>query len=175
MEKENQLIITPRTKLLQLFDAYPQLEEVLSGYVPAYKKLINPNLRATVAGIVTLQQIAAIGSIRVEDLINHLRKETGQDLLIDHNTENEKMTQKPEWFDESLIAQELDAKNMLAAGEHPVNQVMADLKVMDHNKIYKLAAPFLPAPLIDKALSMGVEHWVEKLNETDYNIYFYKN
>jgi hypothetical protein len=175
MEKENQLIITPRTKLLQLFDAYPGLEEVLAGYVPVYKKLVNPKLRNTVAGIVTLQQIAAIGKVKVEDLINRLRKETGQDLIIDNKTENQEMTHKPEWYDEALVAQELDAKNMLAAGEHPVNQVMADLKAMDNNKIYKLTAPFLPAPLIDKALSLGVEHWVEKVNETDYNIYFYKN
>lgn len=42
---ENELIITPKTKVLQLIEAYPQLEAVLIGYVPAFKKLQNPVLR----------------------------------------------------------------------------------------------------------------------------------
>jgi hypothetical protein len=43
---------------------------------------------------------------------------------------------------------------MLAAGEHPVKQLMAELKKLSEGSIYKLAVPFLPAPLIDKALSL---------------------
>jgi hypothetical protein len=59
-------------------------------------------------------------------------------------------------------------------GEHPVNQVMADLTNMESGNIYKLIAPFLPAPLIDKASSLNVEHWVEKISDNDFNIYFFK-
>jgi hypothetical protein len=73
MEK-NQIIITPKTKVLQLIEAYPQLEDVLIAYVPAFKKLKNPVLRKTVAKIATLQQAASIGNVQVSDLINHLRK-----------------------------------------------------------------------------------------------------
>ena len=61
---------------------------------------------------------------------------------------------------------------MLAAGEHPVNQVMEDLKVLDNGKIYKLTAPFLPAPLIDKASSMNYAHWMKKEDDGSYTIYF---
>ncbi len=173
MENNNNLIITPKTKVLQLIEAYPQLEDVLIEYAPAFKKLKNPVLRKTIAKIATLQQAASIGNAKVEDLINRLRKEIGQDLYTENMTSTYN-TNKPEWFNTELVSQELDAKSMLAAGEHPVNQVMADLKSMENGKIYKLITPFLPAPLIDKASSLEVQHWVEKISDTDFNIYFYK-
>jgi hypothetical protein len=166
-----QLIITPKTKVLQAIEAYPQLEEILISYVPAFVKLKNPVLRKTVARIATLQQAAAIGNVPVEELINKLRAEIGQDLF----TQNENQmynTQQPEWYNESLIAGELDARPMLAAGEHPVNQVIADLKILETGKIYKLTAPFLPAPLIDKASSLNFKHWVTKSDDGTHIIYF---
>ena len=66
---------------MQLIETWPQLEDVLIDYVPAFSKLKNPVLRKTVAKIATLQQAATIGNVKVEDLINRLRKEVGQDLL----------------------------------------------------------------------------------------------
>ena len=56
----------------------------------------------------------------------------------------------------------LDARPMLAAGEQPVNQVIADLHALGPGDIYKLVAPFLPAPLVDKASSLGISHWVTR-------------
>ncbi len=167
------LIITPKTKVLQMLEAYPQLEDVLIEYAPPFKKLKNPVLRKTVAKIATLQQAAAIGNVKVEDLINRLRKEVGQDLI---SAESAKVynTTKPDWYARERIVTKFNASEMLAAGEHPVNQVMADLKNLDKEKIYHLIAPFLPAPLIDKATSLLFQHWVEKTDEENYNIYFYK-
>ena len=170
----NELIITPKTKVLQLIEAYPQLEETLIGYVPAFEKLKNPILRKTVGKIATLQQAAAIGNVSVEELINKLRNEIGQDLMNqDENATYHK--QKPGWYNESLIAGELDARAMLAAGEHPVNQVIADLKQLEKGKIYKLTAPFMPAPLIDKASSLDFDHWVNKEGDDTFVIYFFSN
>jgi hypothetical protein len=63
---------------------------------------------------------------------------------------------------------------MLAAGEHPVNQVIADLNHLEEGKIYLLLAPFLTAPLIDKATSLGLKHWVEQRNDEEFYIYFVK-
>ena len=169
----DKLIITPKTKVLQLIEAYPQLEEVLIGYVPAFKKLKNPILRNTVAKIATLQQAASVGNVKLEDLINLLRRHVGQDLFTEQ-AGTAYNTQKPDWFDEKLVAKELDAKIMLAAGEQPVNQVIADLNSLSKGSIYKLIAPFLPAPLIDKATSLEIKHWMVKENEDSFIIYFYK-
>jgi hypothetical protein len=89
-----------------------------------------------------------------------------------NETDNIYNTQQPEWFDTAKIVQELDVRDMLAAGEHPVNQVMADLKKLPSDSIYKMIAPFLPAPLIDKASSIDAKHWVVKEREDLFIIYF---
>lgn len=169
----SELIITPKTKVLELIEAYPQLEDILIDYAPAFKKLKNPVLRKTVARIATLQQAAAVGHVKVEDLINRLRSEVGQDLFSGQSSVAYN-TVKPGWFSEDSIDAGLDAREMLAAGEQPVNQVIADLNGMAGGKIYKLIAPFLPAPLIDKATSLNIRHWVDKINDEEFFIYFYK-
>lgn len=166
-----ELIIAPKTKIAELIDAYPQLEPVLIDYVPAFEKLRNPVLRKTVARITTLQQAAAIGGVNVEDLINHLRKEVGQDLFSGAATAAY-TTEQPSWFSETRVVAELDAKEMLAVGEQPVNQVIADLNALDQGDIYKLIAPFMPAPLVDKASSLGVSHWVTHRDNQEVVIYF---
>jgi hypothetical protein len=167
------LIITPKTKVLQVIEAYPELEDVLIGYVPAFKKLKNPILRNTVAKIATLQQAASVGKVKIEDLINLLRKHVGQDLFAE-NAGSLYNTVKPAWFNATRIEKELDAKVMLAAGEHPVNQVISDLRDLPEGSIYKLIAPFLPAPLIDKATSLGFQHWIVEESEDSYVVYFCK-
>jgi len=169
----NDLIISPKTKVLQLIETYPQLEDVLIEYAPAFKKLKNPVLRKTVARIATLQQAAAVGNVKVEDLINHLRKEVDQD-LYSGTSSTEYTTQKPDWFNKALIKLKFNAIKMLATSEHPVHPVISDLVAMGKNEIYKLIAPFLPAPLIDKATSLKIRHWVEKINDEEFNVYFYK-
>ena len=170
METKN-LIITPKTKVIELIETYPELEDILIEIAPAFKKLKNPVLRKTVARIATLQQAASIGNVKTEELINRLRKEIGQEMF-----EGESGTKynyaKPDWFSETRIDTELNASEMLAAGEQPVNQVMADLKDLGPDKIYRLKAPFLTAPIIDKATSLGMKHWIDQKSDEEFIIYF---
>ena len=58
MEK---LIITPKTKIYDLFEGYPQLEDILIGSAPEFKKLKNPVLRKTITSITNIGQAAIIG------------------------------------------------------------------------------------------------------------------
>jgi hypothetical protein len=166
-----EIIIAPKTKVAELIDAYPQLEQVLIGYVPAFEKLRNPVLRKTVARITTLQQAAVIGGVNVEVLINHLRKEVGQD-HFSGAAAAAYTTEQPDWFSETRVVTELDARGMLAEGEQPVNQVIAELQALDPGDIYQLVAPFMPAPLVDKASSLGISHWVTQKDDQEFVIYF---
>jgi hypothetical protein len=169
----NTLIITPKTKVLELIETYPELEDVLIEYAPAFKNLKNPVLRRTVAKIATLQQAAAIGGVKTEELINWLRKEVGQDTIACESG-SQYNYQKPDWFSEDKIVKRFNSSEMLAAGEHPVNQVIADLNHLEKGKIYELQAPFLTAPLIDKATSLGLEHWIVQKSDNVFYIYFNK-
>ena len=48
---------------------------------------------------------------------------------------------------------------------------LADLQALPPDSIYKLVAPFLPAPLVDKASSLGLSHWVVQDGQA-FVIYF---
>jgi hypothetical protein len=168
----NELLITPRTKVIDLIETYPRLEDVLIEYAPAFKKIKNPVLRKTVARIATLQQASVVAGVNVEELVNRLRKEVGQN-IYSVEAGSRYNTRKPDWFEKDRVVAEFDAKELLDAGQQPVGQVIADLKELGEGKIYLLLAPFLPAPLIDKATSLGIEHWIDKESEEKYRVYFY--
>jgi hypothetical protein len=165
------LIIAPKTKVAELVATYPQLEQVLIDYVPAFEKLRNPVLRRTVSRITSLQQAAIVGGVNVEDLVNNLRREVGQDLLTGSSRATY-TTERPGWFSETRVVGELEATGMLSAGEQPINQVIADLQALGQGDIYKVVAPFMPAPLVDKASSLGIAHWVTQEDGQEFVIYF---
>ena len=167
-------IITPKSKVMDVIKAYPQLEEALVAKVPAFEKLKNPVLRNTVAKVATIQQAASIAHIEVGTLLNFLREKVGQtNEDIVHNSSNYN-SDAPEWFSNDRITQSFDVREMLARGEHPVAQVIEDLKLMPHGQIYKLTASFLPAPLIDKAAGLGYDHYVGTFTDEQVDIYFCK-
>lgn len=168
---ETKLIINPKTKVLKLIETYPELEEVLIGYVPAFQKLKNPILRNTVAKITTLQQAASIGKVGIEELINTLRRAVGESEIEIEDSEDYNFV-KPEWFSLDKLTNTTDIREMLDRGEQPVNLVVSDLNKLGQGEIYKVISPFLPAPLIDKASSLELNHWVDKQEEALYYIYF---
>jgi hypothetical protein len=170
MEK---LIITPKTKIFDLLEAYPQLEDVLIAAAPPFKKLRNPVLRKTVAKITSLSQAATIGGLKVEELINTLRTEVGQKTSDDIEVEyGNYVTEKPDWFNENEVVEAIDIRKMLNAGEQPVHEVLSAVKKLEPNKILKVIAPFIPAPLIDKSLSLDYKHWLDKKGEEEYWVFF---
>jgi uncharacterized protein (DUF2249 family) len=169
-----ELIITPKTKVLDIITNYPALEEELINYVPAFEKLKNPLLRHTVAKVATLQQAATIGNVNVSILVNHLRTLVGQNTETVQSQDGQYNYIQPEWFSVSKISQQFDVREMLNRGEHPVAQVMEDLKQLPEGSIYKLTASFLPVPLIDKASAVGFKHWILEQAE-EVIIYFKKS
>lgn len=170
----DELLITPKTKILDLVTRYPELEEKLIEAVPAFEKLKNPLLRKTIARVTTLQQAAVVGRVKVEFLVNLLRKEAGQNDLIAVGDAPGYTVDKPNWFSEHRLAGRLDLRPMLERGEQPVHTVLSALQKLPDGGIYVIVAPFLPAPLIDKATGIGMLHWVEPIEENVYKVYFTK-
>jgi hypothetical protein len=175
------LIITPKTKILDLITEYPQLEEVLFEMSSAFKQLKNPVLRKTVARVTTLQQAALVGGIKVEDLVNRLRREVNADAddhsspdLVPDTDARPSMDPVPAWYSPDKVTRQLDAREMLNRGEHPVGQVLADLQHLAENEIYELIAPFFPAPLIDKASALGFSNYVISQSSEEFHVYFSK-
>jgi len=170
MEK---LIITPKTKIFDLIEVFPELEEILINLAPEFKKLKNPVLRKTIGKITTLSQAAIIGNLKVEDVVNKLREAVGQDKTeISDSSETVLVKKMPDWFSKEAIVYSIDARRMLDAGEHPVHEVLATINKMSPGEITEVIAPFLPVPLIEKATGLGFDHWVNKKSINEFLIYF---
>ncbi len=165
------LMITPKTKVGELLEAYPALEEVLIEISPVFAKLKNPILRKTVAKVATLQQAAVIGNMPVEELVNRLRTEAGQGTLSEISEGAEYLSaEPPKWFSPEKIQYHFDASKMINAGESPMNEVLHRVKNMNQEEIFELSTPFVPAPIIEILLGKGFRVWVvhEKSKSISY-------
>lgn len=173
MEK---LIITPKTKIFDLLEAYPELEDTLIGAAPEFKKLKNPVLRKTITRITNIGQAATIGGLNVEELVNRLRSRVGQgDIEQMDETGTRYNVVRPEWFYEDKIVKTIDIREMLNKGEQPVHEVLSAIKSLNDDDILEILAPFIPAPLLDKTMSLNYRHWLDKNDQTTFKIYFAKS
>jgi hypothetical protein len=150
------ITISPKTKVGELLDAYPELESVMMDMSPAFEKLKNPILRKTVARVATLQQIAVVGKLKVEDIVNRLRKETGQSGEISGEPESDYFTfTEPEWFDKNKIAITSDATPIINSGGSPMNEILQKAGLLKPAEILELKTPFVPAPILDILKTRG--------------------
>ncbi len=172
--KRKTMEIRPNTKVNDLLNAYPQLEEFLMKLNPKYKKLKNPILRRTVAKIATLAQVAKIGGYKTMDLVNILRKEVGQPPLDeDGEIEQEETTAAPDWISATPKAI-LDAKKLLDENKNPLAEANSVLKKLSPGEILLIESDFLPSPLIDTFKEKGYEVYAEDLSEDRYKVYIKK-
>jgi len=171
----HELIITPKTKVAEMLDAYPQLEEILMQMTPQFKKLANPVLRHTIARVTTLGQAAIVGGVKVEKMVAVLRAEIGQTVMdIAESDHSGYVVERPDWFDESLVVDTIDTRAMLNAGEHPIHEVLSAIKILRDKQILKVVVPFIPAPMIDKTISLNYDHWLVRQDENEYWLFFRK-
>jgi hypothetical protein len=172
MEK---LIITPKTKIYDLLEAYPELEDILISYAPEFKKLKNPVLRKTITRITNISQAAIIGRLNVEDLVNRLREKVGQAGIEQVDETGDKyVIVCPEWFKKEAVVNSIDIGEMLNRDEQPVHEVLAAIRRLNEKEILEVVAPFIPAPLLDKTLSLEFKHWMDKKADNQFKIYFSK-
>jgi hypothetical protein len=171
----DKLIITPKTKVHDLLEDYPELEEILVATAPPFKKLKNPVLRRTIARVTNLAQAATIANVNVEELVNTLRAKVGQDNISAMGDANQKYhTREPAWHASKNIARTIDISEMLNQGEQPVHEVLSAIKKLGDDEMLEIIAPFVPAPLLDKSLSLEYKHWLKKEKEDRYVVYFCK-
>lgn len=154
---EHKLIITPKTKVGELLDSYPQLESLLIEMAPAFSKLKHPVLRKTIAKVATLQQAAGVGNVNINELVLRLRKAVGQDDELGTSTDNQDYTSVviPEWCHPELVSIRFNAVDIINRGESPMNEIIALAQKLDGHQIMELITPFVPVPIIDMLRKKG--------------------
>ena len=157
---QEQMTITPDTKVGALLDAYPELEELLIELAPPFAKLRSPILRKTVAKVTSLRQAATVGAVDLGVLITRLREAagiTGEEIASGESTGMP--SERPAWLETGEIVETFDARPVIEAGEHALGAVMKKLKALSSGQVLELITPFEPAPLIDKIREQGFESW----------------
>ena len=153
--------IEPSSKVGDVLDRYPEFEDVLIGMAPPFKKLKNPLLRKSVGKVATLRQAAAVGRISVDDLVNRLRSEVGQEPINIGEAEDGEgyFSDRPEWFDITKVAASIDESRATESGEMTLNGVSRAASRLAPGEIVEFITTFLPAPGIDIMRKKGFLVW----------------
>jgi hypothetical protein len=170
---DESLEIQSSTKVAQLLDAYPELEEVLIRMAPPFKKLRNPILRKSVAKVATLKQAAIAGRLDLSSMINQLREAIGQAPLgaMEAISEEHYLGTAPSWFDQSCVASSIDDRSG-DSDEMAINRILRALRDLNIRQVVELTTSFLPAPGIDVARNKGLLTWTVREEEELYKTYF---
>jgi len=148
--------ITPHTKMGPLLDEHPELVEVLVEAVPAFIKLKNPVLRATVAKFATLEHASRVSGMPLPELIGLIRRSLGQEAGgFVEGAASSVLEAWPAWYLPKSVVVELNANQILAQGTHPFAQVKQHLNTHPPGSIVVLESDFEPAPLLAKAQEEG--------------------
>jgi hypothetical protein len=167
--------ITPDSRLGELLERWPGLEDVLVQLSPHFRALRNPVLRRTVAKVATLRQVSSVSGVALGVLVERLRAGAGLPPVAFADEGGERPAERPEWAVANAVTRTSDARAAIEAGEHPLPQVMVDLAVLGDADVYQLLTPFVPAPLVDLARSKGfVSHSVRE-SDALVRTYFRRN
>lgn len=173
MTENQKLPITPKTRVGELLENYPELEDVLLELSPAFKKLKNPVLRKTVGKVATLQQAAAVGNLTVTEVINTLRTAAGQQLFEGESSAEEINYSKPDWFIPEKVAVSFDASTIINSGQNPMAEILNQLDKSGEGEIFMLTTPFVPAPIIELIGKKGYEHYCISPGQDTHHSYFF--
>jgi hypothetical protein len=151
--------ITPKTKLFDVLEAYPELEAQIINIAPPFQNLKNPVLRRTVGKIATLEQVAKVGGLDVEKLVNTLRRAVGQEELGDKaatalTVEIPRSKDNPTWIvgEPQFI---VNGTELLQRGEVPLGRVNDLLGQLQEKGYILLVTNFEPTPIMDAMQKQG--------------------
>lgn len=171
---QNNIEITPSVTVHKLLEAYPDLEEVLIGIAPPFKKLKNPFLRRSVAKVATIKHIASVGGIPLDVLIAQIREAVGQPVSSESYEDQDYLSDQPVWFSPDKIALSVDEDKVEEKDKMTLVIILSESKKVESGKIIELVTSFLPAPGIDILKSKGYLVWTCKESDVLFKSYFLK-
>ncbi len=160
--------ISFQTKISELLEEYPLLEDTLLELSPTFAKLKNPFLRKTIAKVTSVRQAAEIAGLNPEEVVTMLRKQAGiADMTAependDNSTNLQKFANAPDWFSNSNIVATYDASKTLESGDVPMAYIIQETKILLPKQVFEFTTPFVPAPILDILLNKGFIVWCRK-------------
>lgn len=162
--------ITGKTRLFELLDTFPELEETVIQAAPAFKNLKNPVLRRTVGKLATVEKVAQIGGLDTLAFVNLLRRQAGQPEIVSRDEEPQpempvQSTDVPDWIigEPQFV---VDGTKMLAEGDVPLNKINELYGQLEPDGYILLTTNFEPIPMIDAARKQN-RRWYHQLDPND--------
>lgn len=159
--------ITPHINLKELFDAEPNSLVIISEIYPELNKIKNPDIKKSIYESLTLETIAHKTNTPIADIIDKLKKD------LNLNVEQFELESVPSWLINENIVKTIDARPMIIAGQHPLQEVKEIIQYLKAGEIFEIITPFVPEPMIDMFKSEGINVFVKKENGM-VNTYFCK-
>lgn len=172
---QSNLEINPSVTVHKLLEAYPELEEVLIGIAPPFKKLKNPLLRKTVAKVATIKHIASVGGVPLDKLIAQLREAVGQSESTESYDDQDYFGKQPDWFSPDKVVLTFDEDKVEDKDKMTLVFILKEAKQVNKGEIIELITSFLPAPGIDILKSKGYSAWTLRESDDVIRSYFLKN
>jgi hypothetical protein len=144
--------ITAKSKLLDVLNAFPDLEDQIVHIAPPFKNLKNPVLRRTVGSLATLERVAQIGGMDADKLVNTLRRHAGQAELPAPEAQERKPVSRsaddPDWIagDPAFV---INGTELLARGEVPLSAANEALEKMSAGQTLLLLTNFEPVLILE--------------------------
>jgi hypothetical protein len=172
---QHNIEITPSVTVHTLLKEFPELEEVLINIAPPFKKLKNPILRKTIAKVATIQHIASVGGISLDELISKLRKTVGQPETDESYKSQDYFSEQPNWFSSDKVVRTINESKMKDKDKMTLIIILKEAKTVKIGEIIELVTSFLPAPGIDTLKNRGFSVWTRKESNNVIKSYFLKN
>jgi hypothetical protein len=80
----------------------------------------------------------------------------------------------PNWLIKANIKISLDARPLLASGNHPIERVISEATSLNPGEIYEIMTPFRPFPMIEKLEALGFESHSEQDETGLFHTYFFR-
>ena len=172
---QSNIEITPSVTIFALLEAYPELEEVLIGIAPPFKKLKNPFLRRSVAKVATIKHIASVGGVPLDELIAKIREAVGQPESTESYEDQDYFGEQPDWFSPDKVTVSLDEDKVEDKDKMTLVIILKEARNVKKGEIIELVTSFLPAPGIDILKNKGYLVWTRKESADMIKSYFLKN
>ena len=164
------LPITPQTKVAELLEAYPELEDVLIGMAPAFQKLKNPVLRRTVAKLASLETAAGMAKLEPREMVRKLREVVGQSVDDIPDGGDVGTEETPDWVTDGTITTTVDADGLLSLGQMPLTEVLAHAQQLDGTDLMCVAVSFRPTPMVEALEKQGFRTFVRPGSDGDFEL-----
>ena len=170
------MIINANTKISKILKQNPDALEAIISINPKFEKLRNPLLRKLMAARTSIGMASKIGGFSVEQFFDKLQPlgfEPDRETAPESNMEKPKL---PAFFHDVKPEQiiDFDVRPIIDSGADPLSTIVAKVKSIPKGGVLKIINSFEPTPLISLLKKQGFESFVDTIDDTLVETYFYK-